>query len=435
MDTAISRTHLCARAPSDITDEDLRASISELSACITVATAQLLKFIAELDRREAWGMDGSVKSCAHWLNWQCGIALGAAREKVRVARALELLPKISAALVKGEISCSKARAMTRIAEQSNEEYLLMIANHGTAAHMVRVVRGVWQVKRINHQQAAQKQFAERSLNWYWDDDGSLVINARLPADAGAVVVKALEAAGDEIFQDRREKNVSAETSIEQTTVAAGAADAIAHVCENFLSNSTHTHRSAERYQVVIDIPNAEIDKAIVKHGPSLSKETVERLCCDASVVAIETDGNGNPLNIGRKQRTVPPALRRALAHRDHGCRFPGCTSYRHVDAHHIHHWAQGGKKKLSNLILLCRHHHRLIHEGGYEVLHEGGGDFDFYTPQGAKIPLVPPVEQPDFDVIDMVRCTGKRVSAETLVPLWSGEKMDLNMAVEGVLSG
>jgi len=133
-------------------------------------------------------------SCAHWLNWKCGVGLNAAREKVRVARALEDLPRIAAAFAAGELSYSKVRAMTRVATPESEEYLLMIARHGTASHLERLVRGYRRMKRIEETAQANGAHAMREVTWYWDDDGSLVFKARLPPERGALVVKALAAA-------------------------------------------------------------------------------------------------------------------------------------------------------------------------------------------------------------------------------------------------
>src|SRR6476469_4243171 len=112
--------------------DDLATEICTLASHINAAQHRLLVLIAEFDRRNGWAQQGA-QSCAHWLNWQCGIAMGAAREKVRVARALEGLPQVSAAMASGKLSYSKAREITRVGNADNEEYLLSIAEHGTAA--------------------------------------------------------------------------------------------------------------------------------------------------------------------------------------------------------------------------------------------------------------------------------------------------------------
>lgn len=127
------------------------------------------------------------------------------------------------------------------------------------------------------------------------------------------------------------------------------------------------------------------DPPTLEAGGIVPRKTAERLSCDAAIVPLLESANGEPLAIGAKRRTVSPALRRALKRRDQGCRFPGCVETRFVDAHHIVHWARGGEKTLENLVLLCRHHHRALHEGGYQI--EGRGRaLQFKDPDGHLIP-------------------------------------------------
>ena len=135
-----------------------------------------------------------MKSCAHWLTWRCGIGLNAAREKVRVAHALKNLPRIAASFSKGELSFSKVRAITRIAESAIEEKLLELARHATAAQVEKLVHGYRRVGRLAEPDRSQAQYAARELNYFCDDDGSLVFRARLPAEEGAVVLQAINAA-------------------------------------------------------------------------------------------------------------------------------------------------------------------------------------------------------------------------------------------------
>ncbi|MCC5886006.1 MAG: DUF222 domain-containing protein [Gammaproteobacteria bacterium] len=119
----------------------------------------------------------------------------------------------------------------------------------------------------------------------------------------------------------------------------------------------------------------------------LATETVRRIGCDAALVRVIESGDGEPLDVGRKTRVIPPAIRRALKRRDGGCRFPGCTHTRFVDGHHIVHWADGGETRLDNLVSVCRHHHRLLHEGGYSVV-KRDADFLFVRPDGLQVPKV-----------------------------------------------
>ncbi len=120
-------------------------------------------------------------------------------------------------------------------------------------------------------------------------------------------------------------------------------------------------------------------------GEGLDRDVVRRLCCDAGVVPIVVDGQGTPMDVGRKRRTIPARLRKALVARDHGCQFPGRTNHRWVDGHHIQHWLSGGETRLDNLVLLCRRHHRCLHELGFGLTRGKGGALVFTDPQGRMI--------------------------------------------------
>jgi len=147
--------------------------------------------------------------------------------------------------------------------------------------------------------------------------------------------------------------------------------------------------SADRYQIHVELNN---DTPHLRDGAGLTQAVVERLCCDASLVGHKSHDIDAAIKDGRKTRVVAPATRRALARRDGGCRFPGCTHQRFVDAHHVKHWAHGGETRLTNLVLLCRRHHVLVHEGGFRVKAEhpakGATRFNFYTPKGDYMPPV-----------------------------------------------
>jgi hypothetical protein len=155
--------------------EQLGEKITQLCSQIYAAEAQLLTLIREFDDKECWAEQGFC-SCAHWLNFKCGIGMNAAREKVRVAKALADLPKIDKSLSKGELSYSKVRAMTRIADESNEDYLMMIAKHGTAHHVEKLVSKFRGARRVQDAAVAEEQYRDRELSHYYDHDGCLVIN-------------------------------------------------------------------------------------------------------------------------------------------------------------------------------------------------------------------------------------------------------------------
>jgi hypothetical protein len=237
-----------------LSNEDLGHQLTESFACLQAATCQWLVLLAEFDRRQDWAEWG-IRSCAHWLNWKCGIDLGAAREKVRVAKALSELPKISHTFEQGRLSYSKVRAMTRVATSDNESELLNIALHGTAAQVEKLVRKYRQVRMAD--ELAERQHEGRFLSYRHDEDGSLVLTVRLPAEDGAILIKALEAALEEVPVSK--EDVSAETRVDPYTeegldrASERRADALTIVAESFLSNGAASLSGDDRYQVMVHI--------------------------------------------------------------------------------------------------------------------------------------------------------------------------------------
>jgi hypothetical protein len=381
--------------------------------------------IAEFDRRDGWS-DGGSKSCAHWLNWKCGIAIGAAREKVRVARALEKLPKVSAAMCSGQLSYSKAREITRIANEHNEDALLSIAEHGTAAHVERLVRAYRNCQEAEQLSRDQRQQQSRSVSFRYDDDGSLILTCRLPAEAGARVMKALDVAveGLPVY----EPDVPAGTRKEVVPYSRRRADALDLIAESFLAHKVLESPGADRHEIVVHVAAETLRSRTagcceIEHGPSIAAETARRLSCDASLFSVIEDADGEPLNVGRKTRNISAPLRRLLKARDKGCRFPGCCNARYIDAHHIKHWANGGETKPANLVSLCRFHHRAVHEGGFDVQILDDGALRFVRPDGKAVDDDKlRCAQPEGDVRQMPVAAGQWV--------YRGDRMDLGIAVD-----
>jgi len=390
--------------------DELGNEITELCGFIYAATFQLLAMIRQFDEEGLWQL-GGVCSCAHWLNWKCGIGMNAAREKVRVANALGDLPKISESFARGEISYSKVRAMTRVATVDNEDYLLQIAKHGTAFHMESLVQKYRRATRLQEADDARKQHTERALHVYYEPDGSMVFQVRLPAEKGAMVLKAIDFATEQAKQEvSNDSENSAETPIRKETFERQRIDALADIAESYLARGPESSSSADRYQVMLHVSaetltNAEGDISHLEDGPRVSAETSRRLCCDASVSVLSENEEGDTLNIGRKTRVIPPAIRRALKARDQGCRFPGCTHKHFIDGHHIKHWSKGGETSLANLVQLCRHHHRLVHEGGFTCAINAEGILEFRNENEQLIPAagtLPPIS-PDLDITQQMR--------------------------------
>ena len=515
--------------------------IAELSARIQAATYELLVLIREFDEGQGW--DGCL-SCAQWLSWRAGLAPGAAREHVRVARALGKLPKLSDAMRRGRISYSKVRAVTRVATPDNEDNLLYVCQAGTAAHVERIARAWRHIDRNAEQTEDRLRNAGRELRTWVDEDGMVVVRGRLTPEVGAALRRALEAACDQsrgapasngggddeatdaaADGDGKAADASAGTvaDVEEPTFAQRQADAIGTVAEAALAGGLDRGTAGDRYQVVLhvdaealpaprDVPAEKSGGAAAKsegvaagasthaacgkkpqaeddhvpagtsgdpaspselptdagHVPAgtpatkrrpvpgpcpgapsapaggsqtvldeaggihVSAETARRLACDAATVTMRHGPGGEILDVGRRTRTISPALRRALAARDRRCRFPGCGN-RRVDAHHIRHWADGGRTALDNLVLLCRRHHRAVHEEGFRVTMDAAGEVRFAHPDGRPLVEAPPAPawagpalQPTDDAL---AAASIEIGADTATPSWGGERLDLDWAM------
>lgn len=198
----------------------------------------------------------------------------------------------------------------------------------------------------------------------------------------------------------------------------------------------------ERQQIVVHVDVQTLKNSIagrceLEDGPSISAETARRLACDASLVTVIENEEGEPLSVGRRSRAISPALRLALNARDRGCRFPGCPNTRYVDAHHIRHWAHGGETKPSNLVSLCRFHHRQVHEGRVAIDVLDDGAVRFRKPSGESFESVAPEHSLPLSnwrelVADNER-RGLAVDQRTATTRWTGEAMDYQIAIDSLL--
>jgi 5-methylcytosine-specific restriction endonuclease McrA len=236
-------------------------------------------------------------------------------------------------------------------------------------------------------------------------------------------------------------DVSAEASVpvDVPSMEQQQADALALLAETALHHGIDPGAPGERYQVVVHVDASVLadphhpGQSALEDGVRVSAETSQRLACDASRVVMRHDAGGHVVEIGARTRTIPPALRRALQHRDRGCRFPGCA-VRFGQGHHLHHWAQGGATTLSNLALLCRRHHRAVHEEGYQIERRPDGGLEFRHPHGWLIPDVPPPADVPGDPAQAIRAQneaqGLALDADTAKPGWLGERLDVRYVID-----
>jgi hypothetical protein len=349
-----------------------------------------LELIREFDERRGW-MAYGYSDCAHWLSHRCAVSLQTAHDHLRVAIALKDLPMTSAGLGEGSLSYSKVRALVRLATPVNEAGLIAFAKEVTASTLEGRIRELKNGEAGSAAEARHVQEARSLKRTVQASTGMVKIEVVLPAESGELVMKALEQATVD------------EDPIAPSDYFARQADALVELAKAYLSGSSgKTTGTADHYQVLIHVDESALRG--VGGRADLPLESVKRLLCDSGAVPLVENSEGEPLSVGRKQRTVPPAIRRALMARDRHCAFPGCTHDRYLDAHHVQHWADGGPTHIDNLVLLCTQHHRAVHEGGFHLRRDHQGDLYFLTPRGKAIPACG-----RYETLDV----GTGVSAET----------------------
>ena len=432
----------CREKRRDI--DELDQAILTLSRKLNAQHYQFLVLVREFDERAGW-LQWSLASCTQWLAWRCDLSQSAARERVRIAHALKALPEISQAFAVGDLSYSKVRALTRVANAQNESALLAMARTMTAAHVDQHCQQRRNGSADAREDAGKAQ-ARRSLrSWRDEARGMVTITLELPMAEGLLFEKAIDKAS-------ADQDGSYAAPDDSTSWQALQADAAMAMAQAYLSGlgAKNTHQSnhqpgpttatstADHYQVMVHVDHQALSG---QQGQSeMPVETVRRLCCDGSIVPIIEDDQGQPLNVGRKRRIVSTSIRRALWSRDRGCAYPGCSHTRFVDAHHIEHWANGGETSLDNTVLLCSNHHQLVHEGGYSIHRDQHGSRYFQRPDGRAVPACgyhPSDWQDDYSQNDASSFDGKAVvggaSADALSAMEPVSEYQYLMPLPGVI--
>jgi len=241
----------------------------------------------------------------------------------------------------------------------------------------------------------------------------------------------------------REGNDSAEFRCRES-LAQRRVDALGLLAEAALGKGLGQTERGEPYQVMIHVDSAVLadrsdeSRCELEGGEGISPESCRRLACDAPHVTVVEDTEGNVLHIGRKARKISTPLWRALLNRDRTCRFPGCARTRHLQAHHVEHWAKGGETNPQNLCLLCQAHHWAVHEGGVRVEGRAPHGLVFLRPDGSVLPGCPvrlPINGEAGETLkEANRRHGLRITAKTVDSFWDGEAMDYHMAVDALLN-
>jgi len=358
--------------------ERLEAEIIGWSGDLAAATARLLELVAVFDRREGWKAWG-CRSAAHWLSWKCGESLHTAREKVRVARALDDLPSIAGAFRAGELSYSKVRAITRVACRADDAEWRDIARSATGAELDRIVSAVRNSLDRDENRDARRAFRRRHAKRSTRQDGLAEIRIVAPRDMIDTVWAAAETVTSRLIDDAVGGSGRTRREIidEHDGLGALRCDAFTHLAERAAAASPAAAERGDigRLQLVLDTDfitdvsasTDAVDGEATLGGTRIAPEIAMRWSCDIRASVIVEDG-GHVHDEGRNCRTLNRRLRRALHRRDHGtCRFPGCGATSWLHAHHIIHWTRGGPTDLTNLVSICSFHHHQVHEGGWNV--------------------------------------------------------------------
>lgn len=377
-----------------------------------------------------------------WLSWHCRTSRVTAAQYCRTAAALLTLPVIREQFSRGALSYSQVRAIVKVATPANEGMLVEWAACMTANQLERVT-ATYQRCRAAAEQTSRERDRRRTLSWGYEEDGSVTGVFRLAPEQAAVLIRAVSERVVPVNPDA--PDAADETSVLEPA-GARRADALVEMAAADLDRrATEDGTDAgDRYLVTIvadesvlrkeeaegarsdregpgsaiiearvidptcevgdSLPQAQADRGVgeevglegarcqILDGPGLAPSTIERMLCDQPAVRVRVSGRGELLDVGRRTRRISRPLRRALALRDGGCRFPGCSA-KSVQAHHIHHWIHGGHTRLENLVSLCSRHHHRHHEGGFDIGARPDGSFVFTLVDGRRLTSVPPGKQ------------------------------------------
>jgi hypothetical protein len=460
--------------------EALGEAIASFAVRIDVAEYALLTQLRRFDAHEGWARSGFL-SCGQWLAWRIGIGPKAAREKVRVARALGHLPKIDARFGRGELSYSKVRAITRVATPETEQDFIDVAMHATASQLERLTRCYQRCTSSDADEQLPRPSERRYVRRGETLGGMIKIEIQLGPEEAALVWDAIEAACERAQAAERRDGAdageaSAEAVGEVSAEALGeasaepSADASAEASRSEVS-AAHAQLSSmdptseqRRADAIVDLARAYLEqrprtrgsgyelvlltsKHQLEHGPGgvggfLSDGTpvpvavARMLACDSGCVDVTVDERGELLDIGRRSRSIPAAIGRALWLRDGGCRVPGCGRRRHLHGHHLRGWAEGGATKLDNLVLLCAGHHRMVHEGELSLEREPTGALTFRTARGLPLTGAPamPITGEELDELErFFEDADLHLDPSTNMPRWDGRPLDLADSVSWLL--
>ena len=421
----------------ELDDDALSAEVASLAAQLAAGEARLVELAAEADRRGLWGGKWDARSLAEWLSWLTGMSPKSSRDRALLAAKLEELPTTHSALAEGTISFDQARLIASAEAPEHEAKLVGLAQQTTAGQLQRVVRAYRRVTALGESADANVAHERRYLEYYFLED-CFELHGRLTSEDGAVVAKALDRAKDKLFRSPpKDLPVPPESQPAWDSGAQLRADALRDLAEEWLAEHKSSSR-ANSYEVVVHVEadaltdDASGARCEIEGAGAIAPESARRLTCDSALVGL-VESNGEPLSIGRRSRRVPHGLRRALEARDRSCRFPGCANLARLDSHHVLHWTKEGPTELANLALLCRRHHRMVHEGGYAMARARDGTWSFTRPTGDEVRLPERQRSSPEELARGNESEGREPEREPHAPEGAGEGLDLDYVTWALL--
>ncbi len=365
--------------------EEMTSAMDQLHALSMATWRQLLVHVAEYDRSCAYRADG-MTSMADWLVARYGLARRTANDWVLAASALETLPAVADAVSSGRLSADQVRSVVRLATPENDAAVAGDAVGRSAAELEAMAR----LAKPPTEADANDADRQRSFRWRDTPDGSGVrLSGQLPPEAGATLAAALSRMAEQAGPDP-------DTGLFEP-FESRCADALVELAGAHIAEDADPDRATVVVHVPVDWFGAADDLAVtaaiaaaLDTGVPLASETLRRLACDARVQLVAEGPGHAALARSAMEHTVPHWLRRQLRRRDAGCRWHGCRRTRGLHAHHIVWFSKGGRTTIDNLVLLCRRHHRAVHEGGFAIEGDPAGDLRFSRPDGRPLATRPP---------------------------------------------
>jgi hypothetical protein len=353
-------------------EDDLIREIDAEHARLAAGHHRLLRLVAEVDRRETWRGEGA-RDTAHWLSMRYGVSQWKARRWIAAAHALESLPRVSEALVSGELHVDKVVELTRFAAPETESRLVLWATGVSCG----AIRRRADVVALRSPEDAEQVERARFLSWWTFDEGRRFgLEGELPSAHGAIVAKMVDSLAADLPVMPEERGTP--------HIDARRADALVALCSARTADDPHQDRATLVVHAVLGPRSGDLSEGRLEDGSAISAGAARRLACNARIQAVIEDESGTPVWLGRITREPPPWMLRQLRYRDGECRFPGCGSRRFTQAHHIVWWERAGRTDLDNLMLICTFHHRLVHEYGWRVQREPDGSTSWFRRDGRR---------------------------------------------------